>query len=60
MNKVFVFLWLVGGGPLGPFEYETSTSCNVLLEGYELMLAQYGGGNIEFYCEPIEPEKEME
>lgn len=60
MNKVFVFLWLVGGGVIGPLDYETSTECNVLLEGYELMIVQYGGGSIQFDCEPIEPEKEME
>ncbi len=60
MNKVFIFLWLVGGGIEGPFEYETSTECHVLLVSYEERLRQYGGGSIEFDCEPIELEKEME
>jgi hypothetical protein len=60
MNKVFVFLWLVGGGLLGPLEYETTAECSALQGRYEEMVRGHGGGTMEFYCEPLEPEKEME
>jgi hypothetical protein len=32
----------------------------VLLADYEARLRQFGGGSIDFDCEPIEPEKETE
>lgn len=60
MNKVFVFLWLVGGGIVGPFEFETTESCASLEAGYDDMLVQYGGGSKQFECDPAEQEKEME
>jgi hypothetical protein len=60
MNKVFVFMWLVGGGIMGPLEYETTASCLSLQIDYQTTVEQYGGGTLDFDCEPSEPEKEME